>query len=87
MLRRQAKLSLSITVVFGLLLVGLPLANLFAKDLVSTKLGGFSLTWLLLGVVFFPVTWILSTIFVRSSNEMERLAAIEHREDLSGEVR
>ncbi len=81
MLKRQAKLSLSLTAIFILLLVGLPLANLYAKEAVSAKVGGFTLSWLILAVLFFPATWLISAVFVKKSEELEHKAAEEHRAD------
>ena len=87
MLKRQAKLSLSLTGVFIVLLVGLPLANLYLKDSVSMKLGGFTGTWFLLAVLFFPATWIMSAVFVKKSDELEHTAAEEHRAEKEREPR
>lgn len=71
MMRRQLKLSLSVAFVFVSILVGLPLINLFLPDLAKTRIAGFSLTWLILGVLFYPLTWILSTWFVNGSEKLE----------------
>ncbi|RYG48083.1 DUF485 domain-containing protein [bacterium] len=70
-MRRQAALSLKIAAVFVLILVGLPLLNLYAPAYMATSIGGFSLTWLLLAVLFYPVTWILSLWFVNDSDKIE----------------
>ncbi|RYG34524.1 DUF485 domain-containing protein [bacterium] len=70
-MRRQAALSLKIAAVFVLILLGLPLLNLYAPSLMATRVGGFSLTWLLLAVLFYPVTWALSFWFVRDSDKIE----------------
>ena len=61
MMKKQLRLSLSVAVVFIAVLVGLPLVNLYLPDLAKTNIGGFSLTWLILGVLFYPLTWFLST--------------------------
>ncbi|HEY0866051.1 MAG TPA: DUF485 domain-containing protein [Fimbriimonas sp.] len=76
-MRRQAGLSLRIAAVFILLLVGLPLTNLYLPELAGIRTGGFTLTWLFLGVLFFPITWLLSTAFVNRSNEIEAELAAE----------
>lgn len=70
-MRRQAALSLRVAAIFVLLLIGLPLLNLYAPDLAATKVGGFSITWLILGVLFYPITWVLSLYFVNRSEALE----------------
>lgn len=77
LMRRQAGLSLRIASVFVALLVGLPLLNLYAPGIAGTRIGGFTLTWLLLAVLFYPITWWLSATFVKRSNEIETELARE----------
>lgn len=76
-MRRQAALSLRVAAVFILLLVALPLANLYLPEAMGGKVGGFPLTWLLLAVLFYPVTWVLSAYFVRKSEEVEASLAAD----------
>jgi uncharacterized membrane protein (DUF485 family) len=71
MMKKQLRLSLSVAVVFIVVLVGLPLVNLYLPDLAKTNVGGFTITWLILGVLFYPLTWILSTWFVKGSEKIE----------------
>lgn len=70
-MRRQAALSLKVAAVFVAILVVLPLLNLYAPALMATRIGGFSLTWFFLAVLFYPVTWILSAWFVKDSDRIE----------------
>jgi uncharacterized membrane protein (DUF485 family) len=70
-MRRQAALSVRVAAVFILLLIALPLANLYLPDAMGTKISGFTLTWLILAVLFYPITWLLSGYFVRKSEEVE----------------
>ena len=72
MMKKQLRLSLSVAVVFVVVLVGLPLVNFYLPDLAKTNIGGFSMTWLILGILFYPLTWILSTWFVNGSEKIER---------------
>ena len=72
MMKKQLRLSLSVAIVFVIILVGLPLVNLYLPDLAKTPIMGFSLTWLILGVLFFPLTWFLSSWFVKGT---ERIVA------------
>ena len=78
-MRRQARLGLRIALVFVLILVGLPLLNLYLPEAMATRVGGFSITWLLLAVLFYPVTWLLSWLFVRGSDRVEDEIAREYR--------
>lgn len=71
MMKRQLRLSLAVAFVFIVVLVGLPLLNLYRPQLAKTDVGGFSLTWLILGVLFYPLTWLLSTLFVKGSERIE----------------
>lgn len=70
-MRRQARLGLWIAAIFVSILVGLPLLNLLAPETMAAQVGGFPLTWLLLAVLFYPVTWVLSFAFVRGSDRVE----------------
>ena len=83
LMRRQARLGLRIALVFVLILVGLPLLNLYAPEAMGTRVGGFSLTWLLLAALFYPVTWLLSWLFVRGSDRVEDEIVAEMRGTLA----
>ena len=75
MMRQQGKLSLQVAALFIVLLLGLPLVNLYQPDLASTRIFGFSATWLFLGILFYPITILLSVYFVRQSDRIEAAAA------------
>ncbi len=71
-MQKQAALSIRIACIFIVLLIALPLINLYASDLAATNVAGFTLTWLILGVLFYPLTWILSGYFVKQSDAIEK---------------
>lgn len=71
LMRRQLKLSVACAAAFLVVLLGLPLANYFAPELMATRVAGFTLTWLILGVLFFPAVWIISYYFIRRSIWLE----------------
>lgn len=75
LMREQLRLSISIASVFGTLLLALPLANYFAPEFMAQRVCGFTLTWLILGVLFFVLVWILSWIFIRRSTALEEREA------------
>lgn len=71
LMKRQLKLSISCAAAFLLLLFGLPVANYLAPELMATRVGGFTLTWLVLGVLFFPYVWIIAKWFIVRSIALE----------------
>ena len=71
LMRRQLRLSIACAGAFMLVLLGLPLMNYFQPDLMATRIGGFTLSWLILGVLFFPFVWIISGVFIKKSLRME----------------
>ncbi len=71
LMRRQLRLSIGCASAFLLVLVGLPLANYFAPEFMSQPVGGFTLTWLLLGVLVFPFVWIIARVFITRSMALE----------------
>lgn len=75
LVRRQLALSISCASAFLAALLGLPLLNYFLPELMGTRVAGFTLSWLLLGVVFFPLVWGISYYFIRKSMAMERAEA------------
>ena len=71
LMRRQLRLSIVCAAAFMVVLFGLPLLNYFQPALMATRVGGFTLTWLILGVLFFPAVWVISWIFIRRSIALE----------------
>jgi uncharacterized membrane protein (DUF485 family) len=71
LMRKQLKLSIACALAFLVVLLGLPLANYFAPELMATRILGFTLTWFLLGIGFFPAVWCISFYFIRRSIKLE----------------
>lgn len=71
LMRRQLKLSITCALAFLLVLLGLPIANYFAPELMAKRIFGFTLSWFLLGVGFFPAVWCISFYFIRKSIALE----------------
>jgi uncharacterized membrane protein (DUF485 family) len=71
LMRRQLRLSVACAAMFLIALLGLPLANYFAPEFMARRVGGFTLTWLILGVAFFPFVWVIAWIFIRRSIALE----------------
>lgn len=77
LMRKQLKLSITCALAFLLVLLGLPLANYFAPELMAKRIFGFTLTWFLLGIGFFPAVWCISFYFIKRSIALENEEAAE----------
>ncbi len=86
LMRRQLKLSIACAASFLLVLLGLPLANYYAPELMATRVAGFTLTWLLLGELFFPAVRVISWIFIRRSIWLEENEVTQVHSGRGGEA-
>ena len=77
LMRKQLKLSISCALAFLVVVLGLPLANYFAPELMATRIFGFTLTWFFLGIGFFPAVWCISFYFIKRSIALENEEAAE----------
>ncbi len=77
LMRRQLRLSLGCAAAFLVALVGLPLANYFFPDAMAARVFGFTLTWLVLGVLFFPLVWLIAWVFIKRSIALEEREVAE----------
>ena len=71
LMRRQLRLSVACAAMFLLVLLGLPLANYFLPELMATRVGGFTLSWLVVGVLFLPFVWVIAYVFIKRSIALE----------------
>src|SRR5258708_24180602 len=71
LMRRQLRLSIFCAAAFLVVLLGLPLVNYFWPELMAKRVFGFTLTWLILGIGFFPAVWLIAWIFIRRSIALE----------------
>jgi uncharacterized membrane protein (DUF485 family) len=71
LMRRQLRLSVACAISFLVALFGLPLANYFWPEGMAVRVFGFTLSWFVLGVLFFPFVWAISYWFIRRSIAME----------------
>ena len=72
LMRKQLQLSILSATAFVVVLLGLPLANYFFPELMATRVFGFTLTWFLLGIGFFPAVWCISFYFIKRSIALEQ---------------
>jgi len=85
-MRRQASLSLRVAALFLVPLLGLPLINQNQSSFMNSRVFGFSVTWLILGICFFPLTWLLSAYFVHKSDAIEAECTSLGRQMLPGQT-
>ena len=79
LMRRQLKLSICCGATFLIALLSLPLANYFLPEIMNVSVGGFTLSWLILGVLFFPFVCIIARIFIVRSGRLEKVEIEEAR--------
>jgi len=77
LMARQLKLSIACALTFLVALLGLPLANYFAPEVMALRVFGFTLTWFVLGVLFFPLVWVIAWVFIRRSIALENVEVKE----------
>lgn len=71
----QLTLSMKMFAVFVIILLGLPLANYMFPAFMNIRIFGFTLSWLFLGVLFYPITWVIAWMYVKRSIAFEEEAA------------
>lgn len=77
LMRKQLRLSAACAGAFLVVLLGLPLANFFLPELMATRVFGFTFSWLILGIGFFPAVWVIAWIFIKRSIALEEQEARE----------
>src|SRR5262245_48644283 len=77
LMRRQLWLSITCAAAFLVALFGLPLLNYFFPVLMAKRIFGFTLTWFVLGVLFFPFVWLIAWVFIRRSIALEQSEVAE----------
>ncbi len=71
LMRDQLKLSIACALCFAIALIALPLLNYFEPAFMAQRIFGFTLSWLILGVLFFPFVWVISFVFIKRSIALE----------------
>lgn len=71
LMRKQLKLSIACAATFVIALFGLPLLNYFFPEFMAKRIFGFTLSWFILGIAFFPYVWIISYYFIKTSMALE----------------
>ena len=77
LMRRQLRLSVACAVAFLVALLGLPLLNYFFPEAMARRVFGFTLSWFILGVLFFPLVWVIAWTFIRRSIALEEAEVTE----------
>ena len=86
LMRRQLRLSIACALSFLVALLGLPLLNYFFPELMATRIFGFTLTWFVLGIAFFPFVWVIAYLFIKRSIALEEAEVAEVTGTESGKV-
>jgi uncharacterized membrane protein (DUF485 family) len=88
LMRKQLRLSITCALAFLIVLLGLPLGNYFFPELMARRIFGFTLTWFVLGIGFFPAVWCISFYFIRRSIalENEEVAEVKGAQSTADEV-
>jgi uncharacterized membrane protein (DUF485 family) len=72
LMKGQLRLSIGCAAAFLIALLGLPLANYFFPEFMAKRVFGFTLSWFILGVLFFPLVWAIAWFFIRRSIALEQ---------------
>lgn len=80
--RRQLGLSIGCALAFLVVLLAMPALNYLAPAWMGREVGGFTLSWLVLGVLFFPFVWVVAWVFIRRSMRLEASEVARAREGM-----
>jgi uncharacterized membrane protein (DUF485 family) len=70
--KKQLSFALAFGIPYFASIIGLYLLVYLAKDWISAQsLGGMPLHYVLVGLVIYPVTWIIFIIYTKAANAME----------------
>lgn len=71
LLKRQRALSISVAVVFLIIIFSLPLLNFFTRDWPPLQILGIDISWMVLAILIYPVIWALAFYFVSTADKYE----------------
>jgi hypothetical protein len=71
LIKRQRALSLSVAIVFLVIVFSLPLLSFLLPSLVAFEIFGFDVSWLVLSILIYPVIWLLAFYFVSTADKYE----------------
>jgi len=71
LMRRQWRISAACAGAFLTVLLAIPALNYLFPEWMGQDVAGFTLSWLILGVLFFPFVWAIAWIFIRRSIRLE----------------
>ena len=85
LMRRQLRLSILCASTFLIALLALPLLNYFFPEFMARRVFGFTVTWFVLGVLFFPFVWIISWAFIKRSIALEEAEVTETQRGMTND--
>ncbi len=71
LIKRQRALSISVAVIFLVIVLSLPLLNFCLPSLLAFEIFGFDVRWLILGILIYPIIWLLAFYFVSTADKYE----------------
>ena len=71
LIKRQRALSMSVAFIFLIVIFSFPLLSFLGPALVSVQVFGMPANWLLLGVMIYPLVWLLAFFFVNTADKYE----------------
>ncbi|GAA1482234.1 hypothetical protein GCM10009624_26740 [Gordonia sinesedis] len=72
LMRAQLGLAVRLAVTLAVLVAAIPLLGIVFPELVDTEVLGVRVSWLVLGIVLYPVFYLSGRLFVRLSEQAER---------------
>src|SRR5712671_5648198 len=85
LMRKQLRLSVTCAATFLVALLAMLLLNYFLPELMAARVFGFTLTWFILGVLFFPLVWLIAWVFIRKSIALEESEVAELEREKRGQ--
>jgi len=78
--RRQLALSVGCALAFLVVLLAMPALNYLAPGWMGHEVAGFTFSWLVLGVLFFPFVWVVAWVFIQRSIRLEEAEVARARQ-------
>jgi len=70
-IKNKFRLSISLGVIFLTTVLSLPILNEYAKNFMQISFGNFSIAYIYVAIFIYLISWGLTLIYVKKTNEME----------------
>lgn len=71
LIKRQRALSISVAIAFLVIIFSMPLLFFFGRNQTAFEVFGFDISWLVLGILIYPLIWVLAFYFVSTADKYE----------------